>query len=183
MPIDPRFLACSGREVFTGNELLGKGCLEVEGGIHLMTGYPGSPVAGFLDCMGDIKDWLREKGIRAFQANNEALAAAALNGSQMLPCRGVVTMKNVGVHVASDALALGNLAGANSQGGAIVIMGEDPWCDSTQVPADWRFMGEHLRMPAVEPGEIQELKDWVKKGFKLSQGGGVFFGNMLSGAR
>src|SRR5258705_13127883 len=141
MPIDPRFLACSGREVFTGNELLGKGCLEVEGGIHLMTGYPGSPVAGFFDCMGDIKDVLREKGIRAFQANNEALAAAALNGSQMLPCRGVVTMKNVGGHVASDALGLGNLAGANSQGGAVGMMGEGPCLVSAKGPADLRLVG------------------------------------------
>src|SRR3954468_24527329 len=103
MPIDPRFLAETGREVFTGNELLVKGCLEVEGGVHLLTGYPGSPVAGFFDSLGDIKDLLKEKGIRAVPANNEALAAAAANGSQMLACRSVVTMKNVGVHVASDA--------------------------------------------------------------------------------
>ncbi len=183
MPIDPRFLAESGREVFTGNELLVKGCLEVEGGIHLMTGYPGSPVAGFFDCMGDIKDLLQQKGIRAFQANNEALAAAALNGSQMLPCRGVVTMKNVGVHVAADALALGNLAGANLQGGAMVIMGEDPWCDSTQVPADSRFICEHLRMPAVEPGDIQELKDWINLCFKLSQVAGLYIGYIVSTAQ
>ena len=46
MACDPRFLAESGREVFTGNELLVKGALEVEGGVHLLTGYPGSPVAG-----------------------------------------------------------------------------------------------------------------------------------------
>ena len=183
MPIDPRFLADSGREVFTGNELLVKGCLEVEGGIHLMTGYPGSPVSGFFDVMGDIKDHLREKGIRAFQANNEALAAAALNGSQMLPCRGVATMKNVGVHVAADALALGNLAGANAQGGAMVIMGEDPWCDSTQVPADSRFICEHLRMPAVEPGDCQELKDWIGLCFKLSQAAGLYVGYIVSTAQ
>ena len=89
MAIDPRFLTESGREVFIGNELLVKGCLEVEGGVHLMTGYPGSPVAGFFDCMGDIAQLLKEKGIRAFQANNEALGAAAVNGSQMLPTRAI----------------------------------------------------------------------------------------------
>jgi indolepyruvate ferredoxin oxidoreductase len=181
MPIDPRFLADTGREVFTGNELLVKGCLEVEGGIHLMSGYPGSPISGFFDTMGDIKDLLQQRGIRAFQANNEALAAAALNGSQMMPCRGIVAMKNVGVHVASDALALGNLAGANPQGGAVVIMGEDPWCDSTQVPADSRFMCEHLRMPAVEPGDIQELKDWIGLCFKLSQAAGLYIGYISPG--
>ena len=117
MPIEPRFLAENSREVFTGNELLLKGCLEVEGGVHLYTGYPGSPIAGFFDSLGDIQDLLRQHGVRAFQANNEALAVAAINGSQMLPIRAIAAMKSVGVHVAADALALGNLAGAHEQGG------------------------------------------------------------------
>src|SRR6476646_1452462 len=125
MATDPRFLTESGREVFTGNELLVKGALEVEGGVHLYTGYPGSPVAGFFDVLGDVRDVLKKHGVRAFQANNEALGAAAVNGSQMLPARAIVTMKSVGVHVASDALALGNLAGAHAQGGVVVISGED----------------------------------------------------------
>src|SRR3974390_886304 len=107
MAIDPRFLTESGREVFIGNELLIKGCLETDGGVHLMTGYPGSPIAGFFDCIGEIASLLKEKGVRAFQANNEALGVAAVNGSQMVPCRAVAAMKSVGVHVAADALALG----------------------------------------------------------------------------
>src|SRR6266550_2519932 len=132
MAIDPRFLASSGREVFIGNELLVKGALETEGGVHLLTGYPGSPVAGFFDCLGDLKDLLKSKGVRAYQANNEALG------------------------------------GAHPQGGAVIISGEDPWCDSTQVPADSRFLFEHLRMAVVEPGTLQEMKDWIDLSFKLS---------------
>src|SRR5688500_14332023 len=183
MPTDPRFLTESGREVFTGNELLVKGALETEGGVHLLTGYPGSPVAGFFDVLGDIKDVLGPRGIRAFQANNEALGVAAVNGSQMAPCRAIATMKSVGVHVASDALAIGNLAGAHPEGGAIIIMGDDPWCDSTQVPADSRFLCEHLRMPVVEPGSIQELKDWVNLSFKLSQAAGLHIGYIVTTAQ
>src|SRR3954449_2136719 len=183
MGIDPRFLAGSGREVFTGNELLVKGALETEGGVHLLTGYPGSPVAGFFDICGDISSLLKERGIRAFQANNEALGVAALNGSQMAPCRGIAAMKSVGVHVASDALAIGNLAGANPEGGAILIAGDDPWCDSTQVPADSRFLFEHLRMPVVEPGSIQEMKDWINLSFKLSQAAGLFVGYIVTTAQ
>src|SRR5881227_49537 len=133
MGTDARFLNESGREIFTGNELLVKGALESEGGVHLMTGYPGSPVAGFFDCLSDIADLLHDKGVRAFQANNEALGVAAVNGSQMAPMRAVCTFKSVGAHVASDALALGTLAGAHPQGGAVIISGEDPWCESTQV--------------------------------------------------
>ena len=123
MATDPRFLADSGTEVFTGNELLVKGALEVEGGVHLMTGYPGSPVAGFFDCLGSQSDLLQSKGVRAFQANNEALAAEALNGAQMVGCRGLIAFKSVGTHVASDALALGNMAGGHPDGGAVVISG------------------------------------------------------------
>jgi indolepyruvate ferredoxin oxidoreductase len=182
MATDPRFLTGSGREVFTGNELLVKGALETEGGVHLLTGYPGSPVSGFFDSLADIKDLLQSHGVRAFQANNEALGAAAVNGSQMAPCRAIATMKSVGVHVASDALALGNLAGAHPQGGAMIIMGDDPWCDSTQVPADSRFLCEHLRMIVVEPGTLQELKDWIDLSFKLSQAAGLYVGFIVTTA-
>src|SRR6476646_6631107 len=168
MPCDPRFLAESGSEVFTGHELLVTGALETDGGVHLLTGYPGSPVAGFFDTLGDVRDLLKANGVRAFQANNEALGVAALNGSQMAACRAIATMKSVGVHVASDALAIGNLAGAHPEGGAIVIMGDDPWCDSTQVPADSRFLCEHLRMPVVEPGTIQKMNEWINVSFTIS---------------
>src|SRR3954463_13301441 len=183
MATDPRFLAEAGREIFTGNELLVKGALEVEGGVHLLTGYPGSPVAGFFDVCGDLGSPFKKQGVRAFQANNEALGVAALNGSQMAPCRGIATMKSVGVHVASDALALGNLSGAHPDGGAVIISGEDPWCDSTQVPADSRFLFEHLRMAVVEPGGPQEVKDWINLSFKLSQAAGLYVGYIITTAQ
>src|SRR5580700_4570323 len=180
MAIDPRFLAGSGHEIFTGNELLVKGALETQGGVHLLTGYPGSPVAGFFDILGDIGDLLNSNGVRAFQANNEALSVAAVNGSQMVPARAIATFKSVGVHVASDALALGNLAGAHPEGGAVIVMGEDPWCDSTQVAADSRFLCEHLRMAVVEPGTQQELKDWVDLSFQLSRSAGLYIGYIVT---
>jgi indolepyruvate ferredoxin oxidoreductase len=183
MAIDPRFLADDGREIFTGNELLVKGALETEGGVNLLTGYPGSPVAGFFDCLGDLSDLLMSKGIRAFQANNEALSVAAVNGSQMAPTRAIAAFKSVGVHVAADALALGTLAGAHAQGGAVIIMGEDPWCDSTQVPADSRFLCEHLRMAVLEPGTPQELKDWINLGFSLSRAAGLYIGYIVTVAQ
>src|ERR1700710_1871524 len=180
MATDPRFLTDNGHEIFTGNELLVKGCLETDGGIHLLTGYPGSPVANFFDILGDIKDLITKNGVRAFQANNEALGAAAVNGSQMAACRAVAVMKSVGVHVASDALAIGNLAGAHPEGGAVIIMGDDPWCDSTQVPADSRFLCEHVRMAVVEPGTPQELKDWINLSFKLSQAAELYIGYIVT---
>ena len=180
MGVDPRFLSDSGREVFLGNELLVKGALESDGGVHLMTGYPGSPVAGFFDVLGDIRDIIVSKGVRAFQANNEALSVAAVNGAQMLPTRAIAAFKSVGTQVASDALAIGNLAGPHPGGAVLIISGDDPWCDSTQVPADSRFLFEHLRMPVVEPGTPQELKDWIGACLKLSNRSGTYIGYIVT---
>src|SRR5438093_5693128 len=180
MRVDPRFLKEEGAEVFTGNELLIKGALEAEGGTHLLTGYPGSPVAGFFDAMELVAPLFKEKGIRATIANNEALGAAMLNGSQMAPLRGICAMKSVGLHVASDALAIGNLAGAHPSGGALVIIGDDPWSDSTQVPADSRYLCRHIYLPVMEPATNQELKDWIDVGFKLSREANLFVGYLVT---
>ncbi|MFQ3671372.1 MAG: DUF6537 domain-containing protein [Verrucomicrobiia bacterium] len=182
MKVDPRFLKEEGLEVFTGNELLVKGLLETEGGSHLWTGYPGSPIAGFFDCIESIAELPRSYGIHAFIANNEALAAAALNGSQMAGLRAIAAMKSVGVHVASDALALGNLAGAHPDGGALVVLGDDPWNDSTQVPSDSRYLCKHMHMPVLEPASLQEVKDWINLGFKLSASSELYLGYLISTA-
>ncbi|MBT4140191.1 MAG: hypothetical protein HOE48_19905, partial [Candidatus Latescibacteria bacterium] len=109
MNIDRRFIQEDGIGIFTGNELIVKGALE--GRMGLMTGYPGSPVAEVFDAAERVKELLIEKGVLVQIANNEALGAARLNGAQMEAIRSVAVMKSVGVHVASDALALGNMAG------------------------------------------------------------------------
>jgi indolepyruvate ferredoxin oxidoreductase len=178
--IQPKFLRDSGQDVFNGNELLVKGALEAEGGIHLMTGYPGSPVATFFDVLAECGPLLREHGIEARLANNEALSVAAVNGSQMGPLRAMTVFKSVGLHVASDALAIGNLAGANADGGAIIVSGDDPWSESTQVPADSRFLFRHLFVPTLEPSTPQEIKDFVDIGFKLSRGSSLYTGYILT---
>ena len=169
MKADPRFLRENGDEVFTGNELLVKGCLEVEGGTHLLTGYPGSPVANFLDAAEAAGELLSEHGIRATIANNEAHAVAMVNGSQMAGLRAIAAFKSVGAHVGSDALALGNMAGAHPDGGAVIVIGDDPWSESTQVPTDSRFICKHLMTPVLEPATVQEQKDWIDLAFKLSR--------------
>lgn len=180
MKVDPRFTKATGVEVFTGNELLVKGCLETAGGTHLWTGYPGSPVAGFFDTAQEIQELLREHGIRAAMANNEALAAAMVNGSQMHGLRAISVQKSVGVHVAADALALGNLVGGHPEGGAVIVLGDDPWSDSTQVPADSRYIAKHLMMPVLEPSDAQELKDWIDLGFRLSRESQLYIGYLVT---
>lgn len=178
--VDQRFLAEDGFEVFTGCELLIKGLLEVKGGTHLWTGYPGSPVAGFFDVIESISEIPKQQGIRATIANNEALSVAMVNGSQMAGLKAIAVMKSVGVHVAADALALGNLAGAHKDGGAVIVLGDDPWSDSTQVPADSRYLCKHLFMPVLEPSDPQEIKDWLNIAFQLSRSSGFYIGYLIT---
>ncbi len=175
-----RFLRESGTEVFNGNELIFKGALETEGGVHLMTGYPGSPIATFFDVLADSADLLKQHGIEARLANNEALSVAAVNGSQMAPLRAMAVFKSVGLHVASDALALGNLAGPHRDGGAVIVVGDDPWSESTQVPADSRFLLRHLFVPILEPSTPQEIKDFVDLAFKLSRASVLYLGFLVT---
>ncbi len=180
MKVDPRFLKEEGTEVFLGNELLVKGLLETEGGTHLWTGYPGSPVSGFFDCIEAIQEIPKQYGISAVLANNEAISAAMVNGSQMHGLRAMCVMKSVGLHVATDALAIGNLAGAHPDGGVVVVMGDDPWSDSTQVPADSRFLCKHIYMPVLEPSTNQEMKDWVDLAFRLSRESELYIGFLVT---
>jgi indolepyruvate ferredoxin oxidoreductase len=180
LKVDPRFLKEEGTEVFLGNELIVKGLLETEGGTHLWTGYPGSPVSGFFDCIEAIAEIPKQYGISAVLANNEALSAAMVNGSQMHGLRAMCVMKSVGLHVATDALSIGNLAGAHPEGGVVVVMGDDPWSDSTQVPADSRFLCKHMYMPVLEPSTNQEMKDWVDLAFRLSRESELYIGFLVT---
>ena len=164
--MDPRFLLEDGTVIFTGNELIVKGALE--SGVGQITGYPGSPLAEVFETLEHIGALLEEHGIVAQIANNEALAAARLNGAQMEQVRTMAVMKSVGMHVAADGLALGNMAGAAENAGALVAVGDDTWSEGTQVPADSRFLSQHLYMPVMEPATFQEIKDWVGVGFDLS---------------
>ena len=67
----------------------------------------------------------------------------------MAGIRALALMKNVGLHVAADGLPLGNMAGAAPAGGALGAVGDDTWSEGTQVPADSRFLSQHLYMPVL----------------------------------
>src|SRR5438045_2532023 len=176
--MDERFLKEEGLEVFTGNELILKGGLENR--VALLTGYPGSPVSDVFDAAAGIAPLLKKHGIVAEMANNEALAVARLNGARMAGVRAMAVMKSVGLHVAADGLALGNLGEPNNEGGCLVVVGDDPWMDSTQINNDSRFLSQHLHMPVIEPASFQEMKDWVGLAFELSSRCNLYFTYLLT---
>jgi indolepyruvate ferredoxin oxidoreductase len=165
--VDARFQKISGWEAFTGNELILKGAFEA--GVSLLTGYPGSPVADIFDAAGKQADYIRQLGMLAEIAGNEALAAARLNGAQMVGIRAMAVMKSVGFNVAADGLFTGTLALHGHKGGGVIVVGDDPWNDSTQVPQDSRRLSDHLLIPSLEPSTFQEVKDFIPLAFELSR--------------
>ncbi len=175
--MDQRFLKEKGTETFTGNELIVKGGLEA--GMNLLTGYPGSPVADVFEAAANITPYLKEKGILAQIANNEALSAARLNGAQIAGLRAIAVMKSVGFHVAADALFAASLAKKDHKGAGVIVIGDDPWSDTTQVPVDSRRLSDHLFIPVLEPATFQEIKDWVKVAFELSEEADLFIAYLL----
>src|SRR6266446_7462699 len=176
--MDERFLKEEGTEVFTGNELILKGALEA--GCVLITGYPGSPVSDVFDTAYANRELLKKRGILAEMANNEALAVARLNGSRMAGVRAMAVMKSVGLHVAADGLALGNLSEPHNAGGSIVVVGDDPWIESTQINNDSRFLSQHLHMPVLEPATFQEIKDWIGVAFDLSSAANLYLTYLIT---
>ncbi|MFP5386999.1 MAG: thiamine pyrophosphate-binding protein, partial [Bacteriovoracia bacterium] len=156
-------------KILNGNELLIQGALEA--GFNLYTGYPGSPLADFFNILHEERDELHKKGIRVVIANSEANAAAMAGGAKMAGQNVLVAMKSMGLHVASDALSVGNFANpaGDKKSGVVVAVGDDPWSISTSTPADSRYLFKHLHMPFLEPSSPQELKDWMSKALELSQ--------------
>ncbi len=101
-------------EILSGNELIVQGGLEA--GFSLYTGYPGSPLADFFNILHEKRHELKERGIRVAIANSEANAAAMASGAKQAHRNCLIGMKSMGLHVAADALSVGNFANPGKGG-------------------------------------------------------------------
>ncbi|WP_084624091.1 thiamine pyrophosphate-dependent enzyme [Oceanospirillum beijerinckii] len=176
-------------KILNGNELIIQGGLEA--GFSLYTGYPGSPLADYFNILHSRKNELQEKGIRVALGNTEANAAAMAGGAKQAGRNVMVGMKSMGLHVASDALSVGNFAnpgqpyidpetGESIHSGVVVVVGDDPWSMSTSTAADSRYLFKHLHMPFLEPSTPQELKDWIAHSLELSQRSSLYAGVLVT---
>lgn len=176
-------------EILNGNELIIQGGLEA--GFSLYTGYPGSPLADYFNILYNKRNELEAKGIKVCIANSEANAAAMASGSKQAGRDCLLAMKSMGLHVASDALSVGNFAnpgdtfedpetGEKVNPGVVVVVGDDPWSISTSTPADSRYLYKHLHIPFLEPSNPQELKDWMAHALYISRRTSVYQGLLLT---
>lgn len=101
----------------------------------LVSGYPGSPLAGLDKTLASVPALREDHGMRLVPGLNEELAATAVWGSQTeLPAGrrtvdGIVGLwygKGPGVDRSGDVLRHGSLYGAHPKGGVVVLAADDP---------------------------------------------------------
>lgn len=176
-----RFQTQSGREVFTGQELLIKGAWETEGGVSLLTGSPGSPWSGFFRALHALESQPATRVVSGRPARHERLAVAAALGSVMSGRRAMAVLGGQGFQRASEAVSNAVLLRwTDPNAGLVVALGDDLTGRSMHAGGDLRSLAEQVGLPLLEPSCPQEVKDWVALGFTLSREARIAIGLRLT---
>lgn len=149
------------KEFLMGNEAIAMGALAA--GVNTVSGYPGTPSTEVLETIAKRRgsevytEWsVNEK------AGLEFAAGAAYSGA-----RSMVTMKQVGLNVASDPLM--SLAYIGVKGGMVVIVADDPGPISSQTEQDTRSFASFSKLPCFDPTSVQEAYDMIQTAFEFSE--------------
>ena len=149
------------RQLVMGNEAIALGAIRA--GVNLVSGYPGTPSTEVLETVakqnpGDIYvEWsVNEK------AALEVAAGAAYTGA-----RAMVTMKQVGLNVASDPLM--SLAYIGVKGGMVILVADDPGPISSQTEQDTRHFAKYANLPVFDPTTPEEAYEMIGEAFDVSE--------------
>ena len=148
------------KKIMLGNAAIARGCYEA--GVKVSAAYPGTPSTEISENMvqykGDIySEW----------SPNEKVATEVAIGASFAGVRSIVSMKHVGVNVASDPLFTAAYTGVN--GGMVLVAADDPGMYSSQNEQDSRLVARTAMIPVVEPSDSQEAKNFTKYAFELSE--------------
>ena len=148
------------RVILSGDEAVARGAYE--GGCTIAAAYPGTPSTEILEDVVKYKD-----KIYCEWSCNEKTAAELVSGASIGGARALVTMKHVGMNVATDPIFTMGYAGVN--GGMVIVSADDPGCHSSQNEQDNRLYAPHAKIGMLEPSDSQECKDFTVAAFELSE--------------
>ncbi len=148
--------------ILMGNEAIARGALEAH--LSVATTYPGTPASEIGDTFAKVAG---KAGIYFEYSTNEKVASEVAIGAAASGLRAMVSMKHVGVNVASDPLM--TFAYTGTRGGFVLVTADDPSCHSSQNEQDNRFYALFGGFPLFEPSSPQECYDMVKKAFEVSE--------------
>jgi indolepyruvate ferredoxin oxidoreductase alpha subunit len=157
------------KKLLMGNEAIAFGAIKA--GVNVVTGYPGTPSTEVLETIaqnnpGDIYvEW----------SVNEKVALEVAGGAAFAGGRALVTMKQVGLNVASDPLM--SLSYIGVKGGMVVLVADDPGPFSSQTEQDTRHYARFSNLPVFDPSSPEEAFEMIQTAFELSENTGlpVFF--------
>lgn len=145
--------------IMLGNEAIARGAYEA--GVKLSSAYPGTPSTEISENLAKYNEIYTE------WAPNEKVALEVAIGGSIAGTRTMACMKHVGLNVASDPLYTFAYTGVN--GGAVIVVADDPGLASSQNEQDTRMIGRSSHVPVIEPSDSQEAKDFVKFAYEMSE--------------
>ena len=149
------------REFLMGNEAIALGALAA--GVNIACGYPGTPSTEILETMGRRAP----KRVHVEWSVNEKAALEVAAGAAYAGARALVTMKQVGLNVASDPLM--SLEYIGVKGGMVIVVADDPGPISSQTEQDTRTFAAYSKVPCFDPSSVPEAYQMVQDAFALSE--------------
>ena len=146
-------------KLLSGNEALALGAYHA--GVRVATAYPGTPSTEILESLACYED------IHAEWSTNEKVAMEVALGASYAGARALVSMKQVGLNVASDPFMSASTTGVN--GGLVVVSVDDPGIHSSQNEQDNRHYAKFAKVPMLEPSDSQEAYELVQYAFDISE--------------
>lgn len=152
------------RRLMLGNEAIARGL--VENGCSIATSYPGTPASEILSSLAAIKQ-IESAPMDVKWAINEKVAFEIAYAGSLSGLRTSVSMKQVGLNVASDPLMSAAYMGA--VGGFLVISADDPGPHSSQTEQDSRMMALFAKIPVLDPESPEQAKSMIATAYELSE--------------
>ena len=149
------------KKLLMGNEAIALGALRA--GVDVVTGYPGTPSSEILDTVAKNNDG----SVYVEWSVNEKAALEVAAGAAYAGARTMVTMKQVGLNVASDPLMSLNYIGV--KGGMVVVVADDPGPISSQTEQDTRHFAKYAKLALFDPSTPEEAYIMVADAFEHSE--------------
>ncbi len=149
------------KELLMGNAAIGLGAIRA--GVGVVTGYPGTPSTEVLETIAKA----RPADVYVEWSVNEKVALEVAAGAAYTGKRALVTMKQVGLNVASDPLM--SLAYIGVKGGMVVLVADDPGPISSQTEQDTRTFAQYAKLPVFDPSTPEEAYEMIGEAFDYSE--------------
>ena len=149
------------RELLMGNEAVAMGALAA--GVQVVAGYPGTPSSEVLETIAK-----RNPGhVYVEWSVNEKAGAEVAAGAAYAGARSLVTMKQMGLNVASDPVMCVNYIGV--KGGMVIYVCDDPGPISSQTEQDTRSFARYAHIPCFDCDSPEQAFQAVQDAFAFSE--------------